>query len=249
MDINDRFGEIVSARQRLVAWLVHGFTAAGAVLALLCLDAINRGSFRYALWLMGAAIVVDASDGSLARRVHIKVAAPQIDGALLDNMIDYVNYVIVPAFFMIAADMLPPGWRFFGAMLVVLVSAYQFSQVDAKTEDHFFKGFPSYWNIVVLYLYLWDTPPWTNLAFIIVLALLVFVPVKYVYPSQLEFLTRNRILRRAMLIATLIWGAATAGLLWIYPQTDGVLRFLSVGYIFLYAGVSLYRTLVPLKDD
>ena len=237
----------ISRPQRVAAWLVHGFTATGAVLGLLALDAISRNEFRWALWLMGIAIVVDAADGSLARRVRIKAAAPQIDGALLDNLIDYFNYVMVPAFFMIATQLLPIGLNYAGAILVTMVSAYQFTQIDAKTEDHFFKGFPSYWNIAVLYLYLWETAPWTNVFIIVFLSVLVFVPVKYVYPSRLEYLTRNPRLRQAMLAATLLWGGGVACLLWIYPRTNGLLRFISIGYILLYALVSVYRTFYPLE--
>ncbi len=237
----------ISPGQRLAGWLVHFFTATGAVLGLLCLDAINRPDFKVALWLMGVAILVDAADGTLARLVRIKAAVPQIDGALLDNLIDYLNYVVVPAFFMIAAELLPEGWRFFGASLMVFVSAYQFTQIDAKTEDHFFKGFPSYWNIAVLYLYLWQTSAWTNLAVVLVLSALVFVPIKYVYPSRLDYLTRNPALRKAMTAATLIWGFTMAVALWVYPYTNWLIRFLTIGYVILYVGVSIYRTLRPLE--
>ncbi len=249
LEMTDEQNPMINGPQRAAAWLVHIFTATGAVLGLLALDAISRNDFRWALWLMGAAIVVDAADGSLARRVRIKAAVPQIDGALLDNLIDYFNYVMVPAFFIIAAQMLPMGLNYAGAILVTMVSSFQFTQVDAKTEDHFFKGFPSYWNIAVLYLYLWETAPWTNLFIIVFLSVLVFVPVKYVYPSRLEYLTRNPRLRRAMLLATLLWGVGVACLLWIYPKTNGILRFISIGYILLYALVSVYRTFYPLEKD
>lgn len=235
--------------QRLAAWLVHAFTATGAVLGLLALDAISRNEFRWALWLMGTAIVVDAADGTLARWVRIKSALPQIDGALLDNIIDYFNYVMVPAFFIIAVKMLPIGLNYAGAILVTMVSAFQFTQIDAKTEDHFFKGFPSYWNIAVLYLYLWDTAPMTNLFIILFLSVLVFVPIKYVYPSRLDYLTRNPKLRRTMTVATLLWGGGTACLLWIYPRTNDILRFITIGYILLYAGVSVYRSFYPLEKE
>ncbi len=237
--------------KRIGAWLVHGFTATGAIFGLLALDAIGRGKYYYALWMMAGAIFVDAVDGTLARRAQVKAAAPQIDGALLDNLLDYANYVIVPAYFMIAAKLLPYGWRFTSAALVALASAYQFTQVDAKTEDHFFKGFPSYWNIMVMYLYLWETSEWTNLFVVLGLCVLIFIPVKYVYPSRLEYLTHNRWLRLAMLAATIVWMAVTAILLWIYPLTYNILRILSIGYIVLYIAVSVYRTFVPLegKED
>jgi phosphatidylcholine synthase len=196
---------------------------------------------------MGAAMIVDSVDGILARRAQTKVAAPRVDGALLDNIIDYVNYVMAPAFFLFVSGLLPPIWSFVGVSTIVLASAYQFTQPEAKTDDHFFKGFPSYWNIIVFYLFFWQTPPWVNLVIVLALVVLVFVPIKYVYPSRLDYLTHNRWLRRAMLIATLLWGVATAALLWIYPQTNFVLVALSILYIILYISISVYRTFRPIE--
>jgi len=236
----------VSRRRRIAAWLVHLFTSTGAVLGLLTLSAIHRQEFLLAFWLMAAAVVVDAADGMLARRAQTKVAAPRIDGAMLDNIIDYVNYVIAPAFLMTESTLLPEGWRFYGAGLVVLASAYQFSQVDAKTDDHFFKGFPSYWNIVVFYFFVWGTAPWTNLAIVVVLSVLIFVPIKYVYPSRLKYLSENPWLRRAMLSASLVWGFSAIGLLWLYPGTNRILMALSIAYVGLYFGVSIYKTFAEL---
>lgn len=233
--------------RRLVAWLVHCFTASGAVFGLFALSAIHRQQFTIAFWLMAVTIIIDSVDGVLARWARAKELAPEIDGALLDNIVDYLTYVVVPAFFLIESDMLPDSWRFVGAALVILASAYQFTQPDAKTEDHFFKGFPSYWNIVVFYLFFWQTSPWVNFATIAIFALLVFVPIKYVYPSRMDHLTHNRRLQQAMLLATLIWGGATAPLIWLYPKTNRFLVVISMGYIILYILVSLYRTLVPLE--
>jgi phosphatidylcholine synthase len=196
---------------------------------------------------MAGAIIVDAVDGILARRAQTKVAAPRIDGALLDNILDYLNYVIAPAFFVLVGELLPQGWGFVGTAIIVLASAYQFTQPEAKTDDHFFKGFPSYWNIVVFYLFFWQTPPWVNLIIVLTLAVLVFVPIKYVYPSRLDYLTHNRWLRRAMLVATLLWGVATAVLLLIYPETNFVMVIFSIAYAIFYMAISLYRTFRPIE--
>lgn len=237
----------ISRRRRVAAWSVHLFTASGGVFGLLTLYAIYLESYLLAFWLMGASIIVDAVDGVLARRAQTKVAAARIDGALLDNILDYLNYVTAPAFFLLVSDLLPPGWNFVGTSVMMLVSAYQFTQFEAKTDDHFFKGFPSYWNFIVFYLFFWQTPPWLNLVIVLVLAVLVFVPIKYVYPSRLDYLTHNRWLRRAMLAATILWGVATAALLWNYPQTNFVLVSLSILYILLYIGISIYRTFRPIE--
>jgi phosphatidylcholine synthase len=237
----------ISRQKRIAAWLVHLFTASGAIFGLLSLWAIHEGQYIQAFWLMAVAVFIDSVDGALARRAQTKVAAPRVDGALLDNMVDYFTYVIVPGFFILATDLLPAGWGPIGASAIVLASAYQFTQSDAKTSDHYFKGFPSYWNIVVFYLFVWQTSSWINLVVVLIFALLIFVPIKYVYPSRLEYLSPNCWLRRGMLGATLMWAAATAAMLLMYPNIQPVFVYISVGYAVFYTLISLYRTFVPAK--
>jgi phosphatidylcholine synthase len=215
----------------------------------MALVAIHENNLTTALWFMGAAILIDSVDGMLARIVNIKLVAPQIDGALLDNIVDFFTYTIVPCFFLLVTPLLPDHWRLVGVVAITFSSAYQFSQCDAKTSDHFFKGFPSYWNIVIFYMFFWQLTEWTNFGVVMLLAVLSFVPVKYVYPSRLEYLTHNVWLRAGMLLATVLWGVATAILLWDYPQSNPLMSFISMGYLILYTGISLYRTWVPLTPQ
>lgn len=234
--------------QRCVGWLIHAFTASGACVGLMSLLAIYQHNLLSALWLMGAAILIDAVDGMFARMVKIKDAVPEIDGALLDNIIDFFNYTIVPCFFLLVTNLLPDYWRVVCVMAITFSSAYQFTQVDAKTDDHFFKGFPSYWNIAIFYLFFWQMNPTTNMIILLSLAVLSFVPIKYVYPSRLEYLSDNKFMRGSMVVITVLWFAATTGLLWLYPQSNHFLVGISIGYILLYIGISLYRTWVPLAS-
>lgn len=236
-----------SRSQKLAAWLVHAFTASGAIFGLWALWAIHEGNAIRAFWLMAISVIIDSVDGLLARRARTKEAAPKIDGALLDNITDYFTYVIVAAFFILGFNLLPPVWNFIAITLMMLASAYQFTQPDAKTEDHFFKGFPSYWNIVVFYLFFWQLSLWSNLLIILLLSVMVFVPIKYVYPSRLKYLSPNPWLRKGMLLATLLWGFATAAMLMVYPESNPLLVAVSMGYGILYFVVSLYRTFVPVN--
>ncbi|VVC74885.1 Phosphatidylcholine synthase [Aquicella siphonis] len=236
----------VSLIQRSTGWLIHAFTASGACVGLLALLAIHQQNLLLALWLMGAAILIDAVDGMFARMVKIKEAVPEVDGALLDNIVDFFTYTLVPCFFLLVTNLLPEYWRVVCVMVITFSSAYQFTQVDAKTMDHFFKGFPSYWNIAVFYLFFWQMSPLTNMIILLSLAILSFVPIKYVYPSRLDYLTDNKFLRLGMVMITILWGAATTGLLWLYPQSNHLLVAMSVGYCLLYFGISLYRTWIPL---
>jgi phosphatidylcholine synthase len=240
--------KIITFRQRLAGWLVHAFTASGAYVGVLALYAIYQQNFLGALWLMLIAICIDSVDGLFARLIDIKAAAPKINGELLDNIVDFFNYTIVPAFFLLVTKLLPDAWSFPCVLIIILSSAFQFTQEDAKTSDHFFKGFPSYWNIAVFYLFFWQMNPIVNLWILLSLAALSFVPIKYVYPSRLDYLTKSAILRVGMLLATLGWGLATAGLLWTYPSLNRILVSISMGYMILYVGISFYRTWIPLLD-
>ena len=220
----------------IAAWLVHALTSSGALAGLLALLAIPEGRFKTAFLWMAVTIVIDSVDGFFARAARVKDFAPVIDGALLDNIVDFFTYVIVPAVFILCSSIVPSEMRLASAFAITLASAYQFSQKEAKTPDHHFKGFPSYWNVTVFYLYLFSWPEWANLAILWILAIGVFLPVKYLYPS------RAQRLRRLTIILTCLWGACMAGLLMAYPRDPWGLRYWSLLYVAYYFGASIALT-------
>lgn len=218
----------------IAAWGVHLFTASGAVWGFLTLLAIFEGQFKLAIVWMIIAMLVDGFDGMLARWADVKKYANGIDGSLLDNILDYLNYVVVAALFLVKApNMLPEGFALAGACAILITSAYQFTQTDAKTDDHFFKGFPSYWNIMVLYMLMMQLNPWVNLGFLVLFNILVFVPVKYVYPS------RNKYLRNLTLGLTYLYGAIGIWGLLQYPDTPKWVVWASFVYVAYYVILSL----------
>ena len=229
-------------RVTCIAWAVHAFTASGAVVGLFALKSIDRGDLHKAFWLMALAVLIDGVDGYFARKLEVRTHAPQIDGARLDEIVDYLNYVIVPAYLILRSNLVNEVLAPLIAGLLVICSAYQFSQRNAKTEDHFFQGFPSYWNIVVLYMFLWNTSSLLNLLLLLLFAVLVFIPIKYVYPSRMEHLSSVPFLRALMLAATLAWGAATLVLLWIYPEKSQVFNAIVSVYMITYISISLGLT-------
>jgi phosphatidylcholine synthase len=223
-------------RQRLLAWIAHAFTATGSIWGLLTLMAITNGEWTLAFAWMGAAIVVDSFDGFLARQVRVKDVLPEFDGALLDNMLDFLNYVFVPAFFLIQSNLLPEPVSLFGAALILLASSYQFCQSDAKTEDHYFKGFPSYWNIMVFYLFILNLDSWANFTIVVLLSVLVFVPIKYIYPSRTTF-------HQGLTLAlTGLWAIANILIVLTYPAHSPWLVWFSVMFAFYYTGMSIAAT-------
>ncbi len=196
----------------VLAWLVHLYTALGAALAFFALLFIEQAKFQEAFWLMALAVLIDASDGTLARLVRVKEQIPWFDGDRLEDIVDYLNYVLVPSLFLIRAELLPPEDAFWLAAVPLVASAYGFCQKEAKTPDHFFLGFPSYWNIVVLYLYVMRTPRWINAFLILILSTLVFVPLKYLYPS------RSPILRGLTNTLGAIWGILVFLMIYQLPE-------------------------------
>lgn len=172
--------------RHVLAWAVHLYTALGLVLAASIAVLLVRGgaaSFAWAFAFMFVAVVIDATDGILARAVQVKKVLPKFDGTLLDNLVDFLNYTFLPLVLLWRAGVIPEGMAW--ALLVpLLASAYGFCQVDAKTADGHFQGFPSHWNIVAFYLYLFGLPLWANLALLWILALLTFVPSLYLYPTR-----------------------------------------------------------------
>ena len=168
---------------KAIAWSVHLFTASGAVLGVFALWEIGRGGFARAAIYLLAALAIDSVDGTLARRSRVAERLPRIDGRTLDDVVDFLNYVIVPVVFLLQLGAFA-HWSM--ALLPVLAGAYAFSQVDVKTEDHFFLGWPSYWNVVALYVWLLELSPAVASAWVALFAVLTFVPLKYIYPSKMQ---------------------------------------------------------------
>lgn len=225
---------------RAAAAAVHLFTATGAVLALLMVHFSYHGKVETVLWLFLVAMVIDGTDGMLARRFRVKAVLPGFDGALLDNIVDYMTYALAPMALLWANGYLPDGAA--GgvvASIPLLASTYQFCRTDAKTDDHFFLGFPSYWNIVAFYVVVWELSTAATTVLLLLLSVLVFVPIKYLYPSRTEKLWYVNMTLASLWLA--LWAAITASL----PDAPVALVALSLVYVVYYIVVSLWLTFSP----
>jgi phosphatidylcholine synthase len=205
--------------RKLTAWLVHCYTALGLVAAAGMAVFIVRGdaeSLRRAVALMIVATFIDSTDGWLARRARAKEILPRFDGSRLDDIIDFQTYTSLPLLFIWRAGILPGDLNWW-LLAPLLASVYGFAQSDAKisganifgaetarSEEYFFVGFPSYWNVLAIYLYWLRPPVWLTLALIIALALLTFVPSLYLYSS------RGGRLSRLTNLFCAVWGALLA---------------------------------------
>jgi phosphatidylcholine synthase len=166
--------------KKIAALSVHLFTAIGVLLAFWALLLIIQGELQNSLFVMALAVFVDSIDGTLARRADVSTYTHFIDGALMDNISDYLNWVFIPVFWAYLFLDVP----FIAGSVVLISSLFGFSHKQAKTEDHFFRGFPSYWNVVILYLYVLGAEAWISVSVLLILAFLVLLPVKFVYPSR-----------------------------------------------------------------
>ncbi|ACV68433.1 CDP-alcohol phosphatidyltransferase family protein [Desulfohalobium retbaense] len=175
--------------KKLWAAGTHLYTMSGVLFSLWATIALiekDIGAFLLALFL---AVVVDATDGTMARRLGIKEIYPNFDGAKLDDLIDYLTFVFLPCMGLIQFGILEPGWNWVAAV-PMLASLYGFCQDNAKTEESFV-GFPSYWNLVFLYLYVLEFPNTMAIGVLLFFSLLIFVPLHYIYPTKTRFMKRT----------------------------------------------------------
>lgn len=214
------------------AWAVHAYTASGALAAFLGTLAVFDRDYRAAFLWMVVATFVDASDGVLARLARVKETLPGFDGARLDDIVDYLTFVFLPVLLLYHSGSLPVGWGVLVAAAVLLSSAYGFASLDAKTDDYFFTGFPSYWNIVAVYLYAAGLPPIANAVILLVLVALVFVRIGYVYPS------RTPVLLGLTVVLGGIWALMILAIILMLPNAPRTLVVASLFYPIYYAALS-----------
>ena len=217
---------------KLKAILVHVFTASGVVFGFLALLSAINNNFPACIFWLALALVVDGFDGTLARRYKVDVFTPNIDGAVLDNIIDFFTYVIVPVFMIYNFNFLSNTFALPISFLILLVSCFTFINKDLKTEDYYFTGFPALWNMLVLYLYILESSQLTNLITIIFLCIMTFIPMKFVHPLRVVHL------RKTSIMMVLLWCITTVYILISGVENQIVFyTWVLVNLYFLYSTV------------
>jgi len=206
-----------------------------------CILKGKPASFRWAFILMIVATLIDATDGTLARLVGVKAVLPGFDGRRLDDLIDFQTYTALPLLLLLRAQVLPDGQEVW-LLLPLLASAYGFCQTAVKTEDGFFLGFPSYWNVIAFYVYVLEPPAPVPILVLALFSILTFVPLRYLYPTQGGRFNRLTNLLGVVWCALLVWVLArvpeetVAG-----PRSDEATRILALVSLFFpayYLGTS-----------
>jgi phosphatidylcholine synthase len=186
------------------------------------------------VWL-GVAVVIDAIDGTFARRLRVAELLPRWSGDLLDFVVDYTTYVFVPAYAMVASGLLPASLALALGLIVTVTGALYFADRRMKTTDSYFRGFPALWNVVAFYLFLLKPAPWLGAIVILVLAAASFAPIYFVHPVRVP---RWRLLNLAALASWAVlaavalaqnldppgWIAAALAVIALYFVIVGLLR-------------------------
>lgn len=242
--------------KRGVAWAVHAFTTCGIVLGFLALVAVLKNDPVAAFMWLGLALFVDGIDGTLARKARVLEYTPNVDGRTLDNVIDFFTYVAVPAlmvywFNMTPVDFLfaPQTWSLVSAAAIMAVSCYTFANVGMKSDDYYFVGFPALWNVVVLYFFVLETGPVTNLITVAALCILTFIPIKFVHPLRVTDW------REITVPLTVLWAALSLSLVFAAKNRDGwgtiekIELWVWIAASLYFATISLWRTFFKRPEE
>ena len=204
LKIEDTLPPFTQAR----AFAVHLFTASGAALALAALFYAVQGKWPAMFACLGVALIVDWVDGTIARRFKVAEVLPRWSGDVLDLVVDFVTYVFVPAYAIVASGLLPPPLALPAGIVIVVTGALYFADRNMKTADHYFCGFPALWNAAAFYLFLLKPTAFLAAATIVLLAGLTFVPFKFLHPMRVA---RMRALNIA---AVILWAILAVIALW-----------------------------------
>lgn len=239
-----------SLGQKAAAWAVHSFTSLGIVAGFLSIVAVSEGNFFAAFTWLLVAFIIDGVDGTFARIFQVEQVLPYMHGKTIDYVVDFTNYAVIPAYIVYAAPqlggteyLLPDALRIWAAVIMLLVSALYYGKDGMVSDDYYFIGFPVMWNFVAFYLYyVFALSPMANFITIVVIAILHFVPIKYLYPS------RTRKFMALTLITFLAGGVSGISLVllieWKAEQAwaIGLTKFCLIFMLLYNLVLSLYHT-------
>jgi phosphatidylcholine synthase len=221
----------------MAAWGIHLLTASGVLCGLMGLLFILDESAKAALVWLVLAFVIDGIDGPVARKVDCRLHVPNVDGNILDLVIDYVTCVVAPAVFLDKFHMVPKGFSLFAAGLVMVTSLYAFSRTDLMTEDHYFRGWPAMWSLAINVMYVMHSKQIVNLFVVVVLCLFTCIDVKVPHP------VRVRHKRGLTLVVLAVWLAAMLYLTIELPKSPAWGRAIELAGVAYFVYLSVRRTL------
>ena len=222
----------------MAAWGIHALTASGVLCGLMGLLSILGESPKAALVWLILAFVIDGIDGPVARKVDCRLHVPNVDGNILDLVIDYVTCVVAPAIFIHQFNMVPKGFTLFAAGLVMVTSLYAFSRTDLMTHDHYFRGWPAMWNLAINVMFVVHSRAIVNLIVIVILCALTCVNVKVPHPVRVLYL------RHITLPVLVVWLGVMLFLTLAAPTAPLWARGVELGGVAYFVWLSARRTLM-----
>ena len=227
---------------RLKAWGAHGFTATGVVTAFLATIALFDGQPKACLLWLGVALIVDGLDGALARKVNVSSVLPNFDGSILDLVIDYLTYVFIPALFIYRYIPLPAYTLLLTVSLILVSSLFCFCNVNMKSKDNYFQGFPAAWNVVALCIYIISPPSWLTLVTVVGFSLLTVTRIKFLHPFRVrQFMPIN-------IAVTSVWLLCSLSLVVNHPDINPMVMGLWLLMSAYFLGICAWRTLADRLD-
>lgn len=216
------------------AFCVHILTASGAFLAFLALVAAAENQFVAMFWWLGLALLVDGIDGPIARKLEVSRVLPTWSGETLDNIIDYVTYVLLPAFALYQSGLIGPILSFVAAGLIVISSAIYYADTGMKTKENFFSGFPVTWNMLVFTLFAIDASQYVAFGVILLSVGLTFVPIHFLHPVRV---VRLRPLNLAIFALWSISGVVSLLMNFEAPQFIGIIIVVTGIYLYCVGAI------------
>ena len=232
---------VLYRQEKYAGILVHLLTGFGIVAGFFALIAVMNSSQKEAFLWLGLAFLIDSIDGTLARKFNVKKNLPNIDGQMLDSIIDFFNYVIIPSIMIYWFRYVPDQFLVLIPAILILISIYSYVNLNILTNDNYYNGFPAIWNVVVLYFYIFGTSQYINLIFLIILIFLKFSPLKCIHPLRVKKF------RSLSIFFAIIWFINSVLLivikdLNINPVYEVFLMFLWVVSNIYFISVSIFKT-------
>tara|TARA_Y100001954_G_scaffold6783_1_gene7018 strand:- start:236 stop:973 length:738 start_codon:yes stop_codon:yes gene_type:complete len=213
--INEKNFKILShfKYEKLLGLFVHFLTGCGVIAGFFSLIAVLNNNQKEAFIWLGVAFLIDSIDGTLARKFNVKKNFPHIDGKMLDSIIDFFNYVIIPSIMIYWFKYVPDQFIIIIPSILIFISIYSYVNLNVLTNDNYYNGFPAIWNVVVLYFYIFGSSQMINFIILTLLILLKFSPLKCIHPLRVNKL------KYLSIFFTILWFLMSA-LLILIKQSD-----------------------------
>jgi phosphatidylcholine synthase len=223
--------------QKALAFGVHAFTASGIVAGFMAILAIAEYEFKTAMLWLFVTLIIDGVDGTFARLFKVKEVLPNFDGGMIDAVIDFATYAIIPAYFIYEAPLLPEDYKLLGAAIILVVSAIYYGKSGMISNDYYFVGFPVMWNMVAFYLFfVINNSQWLNFILVVIFAIMHFIPIKFLYPSRTKKYRGLNIAVSALFIVSNVW------IITIYEEKNMILSWIAIACVGFYAWMGIYHT-------